>query len=156
MPDFAWIRSIPVAEGRYPNWDDERQVRRVAFLGSDAKKQLFGSRPAMGETIRVGDFPYTVVGAMAHKEQDSSYDGRDISKVFVPFSAILQDFPNKPPALPDSVDRLLVAPAVGGRPRGVQGRAAPRARPHPRVRPAGQRGRAHLGHGRGGEGLPAR
>src|SRR5512141_2404778 len=24
MPDFAWIRSIPVAEGRYPDWDDER------------------------------------------------------------------------------------------------------------------------------------
>ena len=57
MPEFAFIRSIPVAEGRYPNWDDERQVRRVAFLGSDAKKQLFGGRPAMGETIRVGDSP---------------------------------------------------------------------------------------------------
>jgi putative ABC transport system permease protein len=47
---------------------------------------------------------------MRHKEQDSSYDGRDIGKVFLPFSAILQDFPNKPPSLPDSVDRLLVAP----------------------------------------------
>ncbi len=110
LPDFAYIRSIPVAEGRYPNWDDERQVRRVAFLGSDAKKQLFGNRPALGETIRVGDFPYAVVGVMRHKEQDSSYDGRDIGKVFLPFGAILRDFPNKPPLLPDSVDRLLVAP----------------------------------------------
>ncbi len=110
LPDFAWVRSIPVAEGRYPNWDDEREVRRVALLGSDARKQLFGSRPALGETIRVGSFPYTVVGLMRHKEQDSSYDGRDISKVFVPFAAILRDFPNKPPARPDSVDRLLVAP----------------------------------------------
>ena len=110
MPDFAYVRTIPIAEGRYPNWDDERDVRRVAFLGSDAKKQLFGARPALGETIRIGDFPYVVVGTMVHKEQDSSYDGRDISKVFVPFAAILQDFPNKPPALPDSVDRLLVTP----------------------------------------------
>jgi putative ABC transport system permease protein len=110
MPDFAWIRSILVAEGRYPDWDDEGQVRRVALLGSDAKRQLFGNRPAIGETIRIGDFPYTVVGVGRHKEQDSSYDGADINKVFVPFSAILQDFPNKPPALPDSVDRLLVAP----------------------------------------------
>jgi putative ABC transport system permease protein len=110
MPDFAWIRSIGVAEGRYPNWDDEREARRVAFLGSDAKKQLFASRPALGETIRIGDVPYTVVGTMVSKEQDSSYDGRDISKVFVPFSAILRDAPNKPPARPDSVDRLLVAP----------------------------------------------
>ncbi len=110
LPDFAFIRSIPVAEGRYPDWGDEREARRVAFLGSDAKKQLFGSRPALGETIRIGDFPYRVVGTMVHKEQDSSYDGRDISKVFVPFGAVLRDMPNKPPWRPDSVDRLLVAP----------------------------------------------
>jgi putative ABC transport system permease protein len=109
-PPFQEIRSIPVAEGRYPGWEDEAQARRVAFLGSDAKKQLFGSRSALGETLQVGEFPYTVVGVMKHKEQDSSYDGRDISKVFVPFAAILRDFPNKPPATPNSVDRLLAQP----------------------------------------------
>ncbi len=110
LPEFADLRSITVGEGRYPDWDDEREARRVALLGSDAKKQLFGARPALGETIRVGDFPYTVVGVMQAKEQDSSYDGRDINKVFVPFSAIVRDLPNKPPAKPDGVDRLLVSP----------------------------------------------
>jgi putative ABC transport system permease protein len=110
MPDFAYIRSIPVAQGRYPDWNDEAKARRVAFLGSDAKKQLFGNHEAMGETIRIREFPYTVVGVMKHKEQDSSYDGRDISKVFVPFSTILRDMPNTPPREPDDVDRLLVAP----------------------------------------------
>jgi putative ABC transport system permease protein len=110
LPPFAEIRSIGVAEGRYPDWDDERDARRVALLGSDAKKQLFGSRPAVGETIRIGDFPYTVVGLMVSKEQNSSYDGEDIRKIYVPFSAILRDLPNRPPWRPDSVDRLLVAP----------------------------------------------
>src|SRR5262245_34831807 len=110
LPPFAEIRSIPAAEGRYPDWEDEAEGRRVALLGSDARKQLFGSRPALGETIRVGAFPYTVVGIMRHKEQDSSYDGPDIQKVFVPFAAMLRDFPNKPPATPRSVDRLLVSP----------------------------------------------
>jgi putative ABC transport system permease protein len=109
-PDFAFVRTIPVAQGRYPGWSDEAEARRVAFLGSDAKKQLFGSRPAVGETIRIADFPYTVVGTMQHKEQDSSYDGRDISKVFVPFAAMLRDLPNRPPSRPDSVDRLIVVP----------------------------------------------
>src|SRR5262245_41641199 len=52
LPPFADIRSIPVAEGRYPDWNDEKEARRVAFLGSDAKKQLFGGKPALGETIR--------------------------------------------------------------------------------------------------------
>jgi putative ABC transport system permease protein len=109
-PDFAYIRSIPVAQGRYPSWEDEAEARHVAFLGSDAKKQLFGTREAMGETIRIKDFPFTVVGVMEHKEQDSSYDGRDISKVFIPFSTIIRDLPNKPPWRPDAVDRLIVAP----------------------------------------------
>src|SRR5437667_2112286 len=110
LPEFAEVRSIPAAEGRYPNWEDEKDARRVAFLGSDARKQLFGSRPALGETIRVGAFPYVVIGVMRHKEQDSSYDGQDIAKVFVPFAAVRRDFPNKPPARPDSVDRLIAVP----------------------------------------------
>ena len=109
-PDFAYIRSIPVAEGRYPTWEDEAEARRVAFLGSDAKKQLFGTRAAMGATIHIREYPYTVVGLMQHKEQDSSYDGRDISKVFVPFASIIRDIPNRPPSNPDDVDRLIVAP----------------------------------------------
>jgi putative ABC transport system permease protein len=109
-PDFEYIRSISVDDGRYPNWEDEAGVRRVAFLGSDAKKQLFGERDAMGERIHIREFPYTVVGVMKHKEQDSSYDGRDISKVFVPFQTILRDMPNGPPDPPDYVDRLIAAP----------------------------------------------
>ena len=109
-PPFADIRSIPVATGRYPSWEDERDARRVAFLGSDAAKQLFGTHEAMGETIRVGDFPFTVIGIMRSKDQDSSYDGRDVSKVFIPFSAALRDLPNRPPWRPNSVDRLLVTP----------------------------------------------
>jgi len=110
LPPFQHIRSIPVGEGRFLTWDDEKQARRVAFLGSDAKKQLFASRPAVGETIRVGDFPYTVIGVMEHKEQDSSYDGQDIQKVFVPFATVIKEFPNRPPWPADSVDRLLVQP----------------------------------------------
>jgi ABC-type antimicrobial peptide transport system permease subunit len=110
LPPFAAIRSIPVGEGRFYTWEDEALARRVAFLGTDVKTQLFGTRPAVGETVLVGSFPYTVIGVMQRKEQGSSYDGFDVNKIFVPFSAILRDLPNKPPATPHSVDRLLVSP----------------------------------------------
>lgn len=110
LPPFSEVRSIPIAEGRWLNWDDERAFRRVAFLGSDARKQLFGSRPAVGETIAVGSFPYQIVGVMEFKEQDSSYDGRDVNKVFIPYSTITQDFPNGPPSPPHTVDRILAQP----------------------------------------------
>jgi len=110
LPPFAEIRTIPVGEGRFYNWADVADGRRVAFLGSDAKKQLFGARPALGGTVYLNGLPYTVIGVMQYKEQDSSYDGRDINKIFVPFTAALRDFPNRPPLKPASLDRLLVTP----------------------------------------------
>jgi putative ABC transport system permease protein len=109
LPPFSEIRCIPVVEGRFYNTEDEAEGRRVAFLGSDAKQQLFGPRPALGETVYLDKIPYTVIGVMQHKEQDSSYDGQDVSKVFIPFSAAMRDFPRQPPADPDEIDRLLVS-----------------------------------------------
>jgi putative ABC transport system permease protein len=110
LPAFARIRTIPVAEGRFYNVEDEAEGRRVAFLGTDAKKQLFASRNALGRTVYLAGTPYTVIGVMREKEQDSSYDGRDISKIFIPFNSMIRDFPNKPPANPHSIDRMLVTP----------------------------------------------
>jgi len=110
LPPFAEIRSLTVAEGRFYNWEDDSLARRVAFLGSDVKKQLFGERAAVGATIHIGAFPYTVIGVLQHKEQDSSYDGRDVGKIFIPFQTVMRDFPNRPPAPATSVDRLLVTP----------------------------------------------
>jgi putative ABC transport system permease protein len=109
-PEFAEIRSLGVSEGRFYDQDDISEARRVAFLGSDAKKQLFGSRPAVGQFVYLNDMPFTVVGVMSSKKQDSSYDGWDINKIFVPFSAMRRDFPDKPPGTPYTFDQLLVVP----------------------------------------------
>jgi putative ABC transport system permease protein len=110
LPPFTEIRSITVAEGRFYNDEDNAQARNVAFLGSDTKKQLFADREALGQTIWMNGIPYTVIGVMKSKEQNSSYDGFDTRKVFIPFNAMRRDFPNKPPSIEHSVDRLLVAP----------------------------------------------
>ncbi|HEX8871296.1 MAG TPA: ABC transporter permease [Candidatus Acidoferrum sp.] len=110
LPPFTEIRSITVAQGRFYNDEDNQQGRRVAFLGSDTKKQLFAERDALGQTIELNGVPYTVIGVMKSKEQNSSYDGFDTRKIFIPFNAMRRDFPNKPPAIEHSVNRLLVAP----------------------------------------------
>jgi len=110
LPQFAQIRSLDVAQGRFYNWDDQREGRRVAFLGSDAAKQLFPGRNPVGENIYLNDFPYTVIGVMAKKKQDSDYDGWDVNKIFVPFAAMRRDFPDKPPGTPITFDQLLVTP----------------------------------------------
>jgi putative ABC transport system permease protein len=109
-PAFADIRSLAIGEGRFYDWNDVANERRVAFLGTEVKKQLFAGRNAIGETIYLDDIPYKVIGVMKAKDQDSSYDGFDVNKIFVPYSAMHNDFPNKPPAKPHSLDRVLVTP----------------------------------------------
>jgi putative ABC transport system permease protein len=110
LPPFTEIRSITVAEGRFYNDKDNAEARNVAFLGTDAKKQLFAGREALGQTVWMNGIPYSVIGVMKPKDQNSSYDGFDIRKIFIPFNAMRRDFPNKPPAIGHTVDHLLVAP----------------------------------------------
>jgi ABC-type antimicrobial peptide transport system, permease component len=110
FPPFGEIRSLGVGQGRFYTWEDQREQRRVAFLGSDAAKQLFPGRAAVGDTVYLNEMPYAVIGVMAAKKQDSSYDGWDVNKVFVPYAAMRRDFPNKPPATSTGFDQLLVTP----------------------------------------------
>src|SRR6516162_744804 len=110
LPPFTEIRSITVAQGRFYNYEDNEEGRRVAFLGSDTKKQLFADRDALGQTVELNEIPYTVIGVMKTKDQNSSYDGVDIRKIFIPFNSMKRDFPNKPPAVEHTVDRMLAAP----------------------------------------------
>ena len=110
LPPFSEIRSVTPAHGRFYNDEDNDNARNVAFLGSDTKKQLFAEREALGQTVWLNGIPYAVIGVMKSKDQNSSYDGFDARKIFIPFNAMRRDFPNKPPAVEHTVDRLLVAP----------------------------------------------
>jgi putative ABC transport system permease protein len=110
-PEFGDIRTLNVGSGRFYNWDDENAARRVAFLGTDAAKQLFPEgRNPLGENVYLNDIPFLVIGVMAKKKQDSSYDGWDVNKVFIPFSAMRRNFPDKPPGTARTFDMLLVTP----------------------------------------------
>jgi putative ABC transport system permease protein len=110
-PEFGEIRTLNVGSGRFYTWDDEHEGRRVAFLGTDAAKQLFPEgRNPIGENVYLDEVPYLVIGVMEKKKQDSSYDGWDVNKVFVPFSAMRRDFPDKPPGTARTFDQMLVTP----------------------------------------------
>jgi len=92
-PQYQEIRTIDIERGRGLRYSDEEQALRVAVIGADASRQLFGSRESLGQTIRLNGIPYTVIGRIRKKEQDSNYSGPDNDKVFVPFSAMMRDLP---------------------------------------------------------------
>lgn len=108
QPPYQELRYLPAAEGRFFSWEDDRQARRVAFIGSDVRKQLFAGKEALGKEITIAGLPYKVIGVLQPKEQDSSYDGRDVNKIFVPYGAMIRDLPQPPPHRPGTMDQLLV------------------------------------------------
>ena len=72
-------------------------------------EQLFGKRNILGEPITLNGMPYTVVGKIRKKNQDSNYSGPDNNKIFVPFAAMSQDLPRRD-AAPGTLSDIIVAP----------------------------------------------
>jgi putative ABC transport system permease protein len=97
-PSYQEFRSLQISEGRLITDDDEREGRRVLVLGSKAYRQLFPGQPAIGATVLVKSVPYSVVGVLREKKQNSNYSGPDNDYLFAPYSAVSRDFP--PPEKP--------------------------------------------------------
>jgi len=81
------MRNIIPREGsRFINERDIAEKRRVIFLGDKLKKDLFDTENAIGEQILVNGTPFTVIGVMKEKKQNSSYTGRDNRNGIIPAS----------------------------------------------------------------------
>ncbi len=84
-PEFGSMRNlIPAAGGRFINEIDNREQRRVVFLGNKLAKDIFGEAPAVGKTMMINQSPFLIVGVLIDKPQDSSYSGRDSDKMYIP------------------------------------------------------------------------
>jgi putative ABC transport system permease protein len=75
---------VPAEGGRFIDPIDMEQRRRVAFIGNQLATELFGDAEPVGRDVVVHGSPFTIVGVMVEKEQDSSYSGRDHSKLIIP------------------------------------------------------------------------
>lgn len=86
-PVYSDLRNIiPARGGRFINEQDQAYRRRVAVLGNEIKNLLFGDRNPIGEQVMVGETPFTVIGVMEEKTQNSSYNTRDSDRMFIPAS----------------------------------------------------------------------
>jgi putative ABC transport system permease protein len=84
-PSFGVMRSmIADSGGRFINEEDEASARRVAFIGWNVAKNLFGSDNSIGRTIVINRVPFTVIGVMKKKMQSSAYQGFDADHIYIP------------------------------------------------------------------------
>lgn len=76
----------PRAGGRFFNANDERDKKRVIFLGNELAEDIFGELDPVGETLLVADVPYVVIGVLNDKLQMGTYKGPDAMGAVIPIT----------------------------------------------------------------------
>ena len=66
-PDYPQIRNWPVAEGAVFGDQDVRSLAKVAIVGQTVVDQLFPNQDPLGQTIRIRNLPFKIVGVLAAK-----------------------------------------------------------------------------------------
>ena len=67
--DFFDINGWTIAGGEGFQAQDYTSADKVAILGETTRRTLFGDDPGIGQTIRLGRVPFTVVGTLKSKGQ---------------------------------------------------------------------------------------
>ncbi|NJN45927.1 MAG: FtsX-like permease family protein [Candidatus Competibacteraceae bacterium] len=78
--DFLPVRKLSLAQGQFLPPADLQQAAPVCVLGIQARDELFGPEPALGQWIRIGDRRFRVIGILASTGQSL---GADIDNIAV-------------------------------------------------------------------------
>jgi putative ABC transport system permease protein len=112
-PNYADVRFVPIAEGRFIDKTDLADRRRVVVLGFKSATLLFPGRPMLGETININDVSFTVVGRVATISRGNN-DG-DNQKVYIPVTVMQELFAMKGDNIPhDALSSIQYQPTTRG------------------------------------------
>jgi putative ABC transport system permease protein len=85
--EYPGVRKWTVQSGAFFTDADVRTAARVLVIGQTIADNMFAGTDAVGQTIRVQNLPFRVVGVMARKGQDPQ--GRDQDDVaFTPYTTV--------------------------------------------------------------------
>jgi putative ABC transport system permease protein len=90
-PEFFVIRDWAVADGALFSQSDLDATRKVVVLGATVAENLFGETSPVGQTVRISNTPFTVLGVLAKKGQSAMGQDYD-DAVFIPTSAYRTKF----------------------------------------------------------------
>jgi putative ABC transport system permease protein len=112
-PDYASIRSWPMAEGTMFTDQDVRSVAKVAVIGKTVADQLFPDGDPLGQTIRIRNIPFKVVGMLAAKGFNLFGQDQD-DTVVIPYTSHMKRVARRPninsimvqAASPEAIDKV--------------------------------------------------
>lgn len=86
-PEFERMRNTIAAKGRFIDPEDMAGRKRVCFIGDVLAADLFAAGEPVGRSVFIDGVPFTVVGVMQTKLQNSNYNGqRDERCAFIPWT----------------------------------------------------------------------
>lgn len=91
-PEIIKQEPMDIVEGRFINYNDINERRKVAVIGPAVKKSLYDfGEEVLGTYIKINGVNFMVVGS--YKKKTSGGDGEEEQKqIFVPFTAFSQAF----------------------------------------------------------------
>jgi putative ABC transport system permease protein len=75
-PQFERMRNTIAEKGRFIDDEDMAARKRVCFIGDVLATDLFATEEPVGKAVFIDGVPFTVVGVMRAKQQNSNYNGQ--------------------------------------------------------------------------------
>ncbi len=85
--DFLTVRNWKLATGEMWEEHDEAGKTKVCVLGSTVRKNLFGDADPIGSIVRIGRYPYRVLGTLETKGE-APFGGDQDDIVLMPISSM--------------------------------------------------------------------
>lgn len=86
-PEYYYVESLEITNGRYINDYDLENYRKSVVLGKVVKEALFKHKEPVGEYIKINGVPFKVVGWF-----DDPGGDRDVSRVYIPVTTAQRVF----------------------------------------------------------------
>ena len=106
-PDYVEVRDWAVTDGRFFHIQEERTAAKVAVVGATVAKQLAPDGSPVGETVRILNSPFRIIGVLEEKGQSGF--GRDQDDiVYVPMSTARSHLVSRNRLVPDQVGSVSI------------------------------------------------
>jgi putative ABC transport system permease protein len=106
-PDYLEAREWPIVDGRQISQEDVDGATKVALLGQTTALNLFGESEPLGQIIRIKKVPFTVLGLLSRKGQNSWGQDQD-DVIMIPLSTAKKKVLGTSQANPRSVGAISI------------------------------------------------
>lgn len=121
-PGYLEVRELSLAEGASFTQQDVDGANKVALLGKTVVDSLFGDVDAIGQSIRIKNVPFLVVGVLSPKGQSPMGQDQD-DIILLPISTAKRKVIGTKSANADAVDSIIMQAKSGNQIEAAQGEA---------------------------------